>query len=99
MENNNNSNKDPKLWTIAKKRAGFKSHLYSYIIVNSFLWILWLITTPAEQRTDGNIPWPLWPLLGWGVGLALHYVFTYIIKYDGKDEVEKEYKKLVKEKQ
>lgn len=95
MENEIRADRDPKIWNIAKKRAGFKSHFYSYIIVNAFLWLLWLITTPAAART-GHIPWPVWPLLGWGVGLAFHFVFTYIVKYDEMEETEKEYQRLVK---
>ena len=97
MDNNTTGNKDPLLWSIAKKRTEFKSHLYTYITVNGFLWLIWLITTPAESRT-AHTPWPVWPLLGWGIGLALHFVFTYIVKYDEKQAAEKEYEKLIKEK-
>src|SRR5690349_1707888 len=32
--------KDEKLWRIAKKRAEFKKHLYTYIIINAFLWAI-----------------------------------------------------------
>ena len=30
--------KDPALWELAQKRASFKTHAMSYIIVNLFLW-------------------------------------------------------------
>ena len=30
--------KDPVLWEIAQKRASFKTHAVTYIIVNAFLW-------------------------------------------------------------
>ena len=30
--------RDPHLWEIAQRRAGFKSHLATYIVVNIFLW-------------------------------------------------------------
>ena len=33
--------KDPELWELAKKRAGFKSHFVAYFIVNVFLWAMW----------------------------------------------------------
>lgn len=78
------------MWSIAKKRAGFKLHLVTYLTVNAFLWLIWLVTTSQEDRT-GLAPWPIWPLMGWGIGLALHFVFTYIIKYDEKEAIQKEY--------
>ncbi len=98
MEENITGKRDPLLWSIAKKRAGFKSHFYTYLTVNGFLWLIWLVTTPAEVRAS-QTPWPIWPLMGWGIGLALHFVFTYIIKYDEKEAAQKEYEKLTKAKQ
>lgn len=88
--------RDPQLWELAKRRASFKSHLISYLIVNGFLWILWFLTTSPENRGH-VIPWPIWPLCGWGIGLVFHFVFAYIIKYDEKMAAEKEYERLVKE--
>ena len=70
----------------AKKRIGFKSHLSSYIIVNLFLWGLWYFTGSAAYI------WPLWPTLGWGVGLAFHFVGVYVT--GGIFSIEKEMKKM-----
>ena len=89
--------KDPQLWALAKKRAGFKSHLYSYIIVNGFLWLLWFLTTDAAQRST-HTPWPIWPLIGWGIGLTFHFVSVYIFKFDEESVVQKEYEKLLSQK-
>lgn len=38
------------------------------------------------------MPWPVWSMLGWGIGL----LFQYLNAYGGakQDLVEKEYKKL-----
>jgi hypothetical protein len=92
---NNDSNvpegKDPQLWEIAKKRAGFKSHLYSYLIINVFLWVLWYVRNGNTYQWN-TIPWPLWVTLGWGIGLAFNYVDAYI--YPKVNSVEKEYDKL-----
>ena len=85
--------KDPVLWNIAKKRYGFKWNLASYIIVNSFLWILYFMTLEPGERD--MLPWPIWPTFGWGIGLAFNYVSAYaIVKSRG---IEKEYQKLVNE--
>ena len=94
MENTQNT-RDPHLWALAKRRATFKSHLISYLIVNGFLWLIWYITRPAEISPDA-VPWPVWPSLGWGVGLVFHFVFAYIIKYDEEQAADKEYERLAK---
>ena len=83
--------KDPELWQTAKKRASFKRHFATYIIVNIFLWAIWFFT---DRDVDGNrIPWPAWTTLGWGVGLAFHYIGVYISPQN--NSVDREYQKLV----
>lgn len=79
--------KDERLWKMAKKRAGFQRSLASYFIVNGFLWAIWWFGDDRE-----GLPWPVWPMLGWGIGL----VFQYLNAYGGsKDDLaEKEYQKL-----
>jgi 2TM domain len=88
-------NRDEYLWRIAKKRAGFKKQLASYIIVNTFLWVLWFVTKNHADLDDmdgNNFPWPIWSTLGWGIGLA----FSYYNAYHDTKEVDtiKEYQKL-----
>lgn len=85
--------KDPILWEIAKKRASFKSHLMTYIIVNAFLWALWYFTTYRHSEGRWNpYPWPIWTTLGWGIGLAFHYAGAYV--FPKANSVETEYEKL-----
>jgi len=83
--------KDPELWEIAHKRASFKSHLLSYLIVNAFFWVLWYFTG-GRVRDEEFFPWPLWPMLGWGIGLAFHYAEAYV--FPKSNSVEREYQKL-----
>lgn len=58
--------------TVAAPRArpgsdrGFRSHLTSYALVMALLVTIWLLTTP------GGYFWPIWPMLGWGIGVASH---------------------------
>ena len=80
--------KDPSLWMMAKRRAGFKRHFASYIIINIFLWVLWALT--GADRNGSGIPWPAWTTFGWGIGLLFHYIGTYV----RSDDVEREYDKL-----
>jgi hypothetical protein len=87
--------KDPKLWEIAQKRAGFKSHLATYLIVNAFLWALWFFTHDGDN--NDRWPWPLWPTLGWGVGMVFHFFSVYI--YPEANSAEREYEKLKRKKE
>lgn len=48
-----------------KNRVEFRQHLTSYLVVNGFLVALWAITSRGYF-------WPIWPILGWGVGLTFH---------------------------
>ena len=44
----------------------FRSHVTSYLLVMTMLVIIWALTSP------GGYFWPVWPMLGWGIGLAAH---------------------------
>lgn len=61
----------------AKKRVeeikGFYGNLISYIIINTGLIVLNLVTSPQYL-------WFFWPLLSWGIGVVLHglKVFNYM---------------------
>lgn len=94
--------KDQILWMMAQKRARFKKHLFTYLIINIFLWIIWFLT----DAPPGHIPevasirnivdaWPIWVTVGWGIGLA----FSYFDAYQGTKDylAQKEYDKLVKQ--
>lgn len=88
-----NNLSDEELWRIARRRADFKRNLYSYIVVNIFLWVVWWFQTGYQTGLAGKpMPWPVWVMLGWGVGLA----FQYFKAYPGtrKGLAEKEFEKL-----
>ena len=87
MENN-----ERELWVIAKRRAMFKRSLTVYFLVNSFLCAVWFLTS---GRDGGNF-WPIWPILGWGLGIAIQYANAYT--HTNIFSTEKEYEKLKNEK-
>jgi hypothetical protein len=86
--------KDPHLWEIAQRRASFKTHLATYIVINAFFWAIWFFTN--QQRDYNGFPWPVWPAFGWGIGLFFHFLGAYV--YPQSNSVEKEYEKLTRDK-
>ena len=87
---------DERLWRTARKRAAFKRHLTSYILVNLFLWAIWWFTTESRGIYTGPIPWPVWSTLGWGLGIAFNYFDAYGAP-DKQSAIEREYDKLKSE--
>jgi len=43
----------------------FREHFFAYIIINTLL-------VAINLMTAGTVDWAIWPILGWGVGLAFH---------------------------
>jgi hypothetical protein len=84
---------DEELWRMASKRAKFQRNFVSYFIINGFLWLVWWFTS-GTHGYNLDFPWPLWPMMGWGIGLA----FQYLEAYGGgkNDLVNKEFEKLKK---
>jgi len=46
-------------------RIGLYIHASVYVVVNAFLALVQMQATP-------QVHWNLWPLAGWGLGLAIH---------------------------
>ena len=84
---------DQQLWLIAKRRAKFKRSLSAYVLVIPFLWVIWYLTMPELSRYE-RFPWPLWPMLGWGLGLGIQYMNAYVIEVGSLEQ--REYDKLKK---
>ena len=92
----NQQPRDERLWRLARKRAGFKKSLLTYLVINAFLWAIWWFTYGWETGWKG-FPWPLWVTMGWGVGIAIQYFAAY--GADKKDLTEREYNRLKREKE
>lgn len=83
--------KDPRLWALARRRASFRTHLATYLVIIGFLWVLWFISGAGYYGRSG-VPWPVWAMLGWGIGLFFHYWGAYSER--STSAIEKEYEKL-----
>ena len=49
-----------------KKKRDFRGHLLVYILVNTFLVVIWLLTDP------NGFFWPVFPIVGWGIGVIMN---------------------------
>lgn len=54
-----------------EEKREFKQHFAIYLIVNAALSFIWWTTT------DGGYFWPVWPMFGWGIGIAAHAFQAY----------------------
>ena len=83
---------DEKLYEEAEARVGFRKHLTTYVIINLAIWLFWYFTRAIDGNYDGY--WPIYSTIGWGIGVASHYVGVF----KSNNAIEKEFQKL-KEKQ
>ncbi len=64
---------DPRQQAIDRleKRAAFWPHLFGYLLVNAILIVAWFLVA------DGGLFWPIFPMLGWGIGVFFHSWDTF----------------------
>jgi hypothetical protein len=48
-----------------RKRREFTAHVLAYVMVNATLVMVWALT-------GASFFWPIFPLMGWGIGLVFH---------------------------
>ena len=51
---------------LQRRKSSFFHHLRTFCIVNGFLFVVNVMTNP------GGYLWVMWPILGWGIGLAFN---------------------------
>jgi hypothetical protein len=81
-------------------------HFMTYIIVCAFLVLIYFVTDGNSESFDFNFNniyftssnsapfWPIFPIAGWGVGVAIHAAVVFISLKNFDSEVEKEFLKL-----
>ena len=77
-------------------KRGFRVHATVYVAVNLLLIAIWALTGPgyANHRHGSESDfWPIWPILGWGVGLGLHYLTVFHRRPISEDEIRREIEK------
>ena len=83
--------RNERLWKIARRRTRFKNGAITYLLVNTMLIAIWYFTSGSP-----TFFWPIFPLVFWGIGLALNYYQAY---WEKGNSVQKEYDKLLREDQ
>jgi hypothetical protein len=59
-----------------------------YVAVNSVLVVIWVVTS------NGAFFWPIFPILGWGIGVAANAWDVYARKPFSEDEIRREAERL-----
>lgn len=66
--------------TLARKRAsaklGWYTHACVYLLVNIAMFLM-------SRHGLGTRPWSVYPVIGWGLGLALHGVSVFVLGKGG----------------
>lgn len=53
-------------------KVGFYIHFAAYLGVNAMFVLFWWITTPMA------FPWFVIPMVGWGIGIVIHFVVAFM---------------------
>jgi hypothetical protein len=67
-----------------EKKRDFRTHLFMYCLVNAVLVAAWAIVTPDAMF------WPIFPILGWGIGVAANAWDVFIRKPVTEADIDRE---------
>jgi uncharacterized ion transporter superfamily protein YfcC len=70
-----------------KKKRDFKAHVLMYVAVNTFLVVIWAVTS-------AGFFWPIFPILGWGIGVVANAWDVYGRKPISEEEIRREADRL-----
>ena len=70
-----------------KKKRDFQTHALIYVAVNAFLVAIWAVTS-------AGFFWPIFPILGWGIGLVANAWDVYGRKPISEEEIRREADRL-----
>jgi hypothetical protein len=62
----------------AKERIEFYQHLAIYLVTNALLWLLFILISVLTNGGAGPLIVPLLSTLGWGIGVAIHGIVTFV---------------------
>ena len=54
-----------------RSKRDLRAHIVVYVAVNALLVLIWAMT-------GAGYFWPVWPMLGWGIAVAIHAANVYM---------------------
>jgi hypothetical protein len=70
-----------------KRRREFLSHLVSFLVINTSIWVIWLVT-------GADYPWPAWVTGPWSIGLLMNAWEVYLRRPITEAEIQREIQRL-----
>ena len=70
-----------------KKKRDFQGHLLVYVLVNAFIVAIWAVT-------GSGFFWPIFPIIGWGIGVVLNAWDVYRADELDEDRIRREMEML-----
>ena len=70
-----------------RKKSDFRTHILAYVLINAFLVAIWAVT-------GHGFFWPVFPLLGWGIGVAFNAWDVYRHEIYSEDKIRREMDRL-----
>jgi hypothetical protein len=70
-----------------ERTRDFRVHVSIYVAVNTMLVSIWAVA-------GAGLFWPIFPMLGWGIGVAANAWVVYGRRALGEDEIRREVERL-----
>lgn len=74
--------------THLKKKRDLLTHALVFALFNTFFVAIWAFTS------DGGFFWPMFPMAGWGIGLAMNAWDVYRPEEFSEDQIKREMNRL-----
>ena len=80
-----------------KAKSDFRVHLVVYLIINTMFVVFWAFTSNVLTAGPGSAAsffWPIFPIVGWGVGVAIHGYTVYRGGVYTEEQIQRELRNL-----
>jgi uncharacterized ion transporter superfamily protein YfcC len=72
-----------------KKRRDFFAHVLVYVLVNTFVIVIWAVTS-------SGFFWPIFPIVGWGIGVVMNAWDVWRGDEFSEEEIAREIQRITK---
>jgi 2TM domain len=71
-----------------RKRRDFYGHLLAFVLVNAAVITIWATVG------GGGFFWPIFLILGWGIGLVMHAWDVFYESYEDEGQIQREIERM-----